>query len=188
MLPYRFRSSAHAGVKEKRQANRSPRAGILEKNRRAGRVSLGIRQRQALPDHGASDMTTSQPSSVLRPLRWAALLRDGGGMTDGQLLECFITHRAEAAFAALVRRPGPVGLGVCRRVLHNRDDTEDAFQVTFLVLVRKAASIRQRELVGNWLYGTAGSGDSWSRANARAPLETGSVVQPRSGDTRASST
>jgi RNA polymerase sigma factor (sigma-70 family) len=76
-------------------------------------------------------------------------------MTDGQLLECFVTHRDEAAFEALVRLHGPMVLGVCRRVLGNVHDAEDAFQATFLVLVRKAASIGQRELLGNWLYGVA---------------------------------
>jgi RNA polymerase sigma factor (sigma-70 family) len=96
-----------------------------------------------------------QLNGLLRQLRRAALLRDGGGMTDGQLLECFLTQRDEAAFAALVRRHGPMVLGVCRRVLRNPHDAEDAFQAAFLVLVRKAASITQRELLGNWLYGVA---------------------------------
>jgi RNA polymerase sigma factor (sigma-70 family) len=76
-------------------------------------------------------------------------------MTDGQLLECFVTCRDEAAFEALVRRHGPMVLGVCRRVLNLAQDAEDAFQATFLVLVRKANSIHQRELLGNWLYGVA---------------------------------
>jgi RNA polymerase sigma factor (sigma-70 family) len=76
-------------------------------------------------------------------------------MTDGQLLECFVTCRDEAAFEALVRRHGPMVLGVCRRVLHHAQDAEDAFQATFLVLVRKANSIHQAELLGNWLYGVA---------------------------------
>jgi RNA polymerase sigma factor (sigma-70 family) len=76
-------------------------------------------------------------------------------MTDEQLLECFVTCRDEAAFETLVRRYGPMVLGVCRRVLGNPHDAEDAFQATFLVLVRKANSIGQRDLLGNWLYGVA---------------------------------
>jgi RNA polymerase sigma factor (sigma-70 family) len=100
-------------------------------------------------------MPTDPPCDVFRHLRRAALLRDGGGLTDGQLLECFLTHRNEAAFEALLRRHGPMVLGVCRRVLRNSQDAEDAFQATFLVLVRKAAEIAQPELLGNWLYGVA---------------------------------
>jgi RNA polymerase sigma factor (sigma-70 family) len=76
-------------------------------------------------------------------------------MTDGQLLECFVARRDEAAFEALVRRYGPMVLGTCRRVLRHSQDAEDAFQAAFLVLARKAASIGQRELLGNWLYGVA---------------------------------
>lgn len=99
-------------------------------------------------------MATGQLNAVIRHLRADALLHDGG-MTDGQLLECFISRRDEVAFAALVRRHGPMVLGVCRRVLRHAQDAEDAFQATFLVLVRKAANLGQPELVGNWLYGTA---------------------------------
>jgi RNA polymerase sigma factor (sigma-70 family) len=100
-------------------------------------------------------MASGQPSGIVRHLRRVALLQDGGGLTDGQLLECFLTRHDEAAFEALVRRHGAMVLGVCRRVLRNTHDAEDAFQTTFLVLVRKARSIDQRELVGNWLYGVA---------------------------------
>src|SRR5262245_18854203 len=100
-------------------------------------------------------MATGQTGNVLRHLRRAALLSDGSDLTDGQLLECFLTRREEAAFAALVRRHGPMILGVCRRVLRNTHDAEDAFQATFLVLVRKAASLLPRETIGNWLYGVA---------------------------------
>jgi RNA polymerase sigma factor (sigma-70 family) len=100
-------------------------------------------------------MATPELSGLLPHVRRAALLRDGGGLTDGQLLQCFLSQRDEAAFAALVRRHSPMVWGVCRRVLHNPHDAEDAFQATFLVLVRKAAAIRQKELVGNWLYGAA---------------------------------
>src|SRR3954469_13570478 len=81
-----------------------------------------------------------------------------GGLTDGQLLERFVRRHgevAEAAFAALVERLGPMVLGVCRRMLHDPHDAEDAFQATFLVLVKKARSIRDPSLLANWLYGVA---------------------------------
>src|SRR5919198_1974720 len=93
--------------------------------------------------------------AVIRHLRRAALLQAGDSLTDGQLLESFLTGRDEAAFEVLLRRHGPMVLGVCRRVLGNADDADDAFQATFLVLVRKAATVRPRETVGNWLYGVA---------------------------------
>src|SRR2546423_906580 len=100
-------------------------------------------------------MATGQLRDIVRHLRRTALLPDGGGMTDAQLLDCFLRHRDDAAFEALVRRHGPMVLGVCRRVLRHTQDAEDAFQATFLVLARKAAAIGQRELLGNWLYGVA---------------------------------
>jgi RNA polymerase sigma factor (sigma-70 family) len=111
-------------------------------------------------------MATSHASEVLHRLRRAALLRDGAGMTDGQLLECFISRREDAAFAALLRRHGPMVWGVCRRVLHSHHDAEDAFQATFLVFVRKAASIVPRERVANWLYGVAHQTALKARATA----------------------
>jgi RNA polymerase sigma factor (sigma-70 family) len=77
------------------------------------------------------------------------------GLTDGQLLARFLDTREEAAFAAIVRRHGPMVLGVCRRLLGNLHDAEDAFQATFLVLARKAASVARREAVGAFLYGVA---------------------------------
>src|SRR5262249_18726663 len=88
-------------------------------------------------------------------LRGAALGHEDAGLTDGQLLVRFLEHRDQAAVAALVRRHGPMVWGVCRRVLDNYHDAEDAFQATFLVLVRKARSIRERDAVGNWLFGVA---------------------------------
>jgi RNA polymerase sigma factor (sigma-70 family) len=94
-------------------------------------------------------------SSVLRHLRRVALLPRGDGPSDADLLQSFLSRRDEAAFEALLRRHGPMVLGVCRRVLGNRHDAEDAFQATFLVLVRKGTTIRPRELVGNWLWGVA---------------------------------
>src|SRR5262245_31568095 len=100
-------------------------------------------------------MATGQPSRALRHLRRAMLLRDGAGLTDGQLLKDYIGRRDGAALAALVRRHAPMVWGVCRRVLADYHDAEDAFQATFLVLVRRAASITSRELLANWLYGVA---------------------------------
>src|SRR5205823_241811 len=102
-----------------------------------------------------TDMAASQTSVVIQHLRRAVLLHDGAGLTDGQLLEDYISRREEAALAALVRRHGPMVWGVCRRVLRNWHDAEDAFHATFLVLVRKAASIASPELLANWLYGVA---------------------------------
>src|SRR5215472_8131175 len=100
-------------------------------------------------------MTTASASTVWEHLHSLALAPDGGGLSDGALLECFLTRREEAAFAALVRRHGPMVLGVCRRVLRQEQDAEDAFQATFLVLARKAGSLARGDLLGNWLYGVA---------------------------------
>src|SRR5207237_6882832 len=73
----------------------------------------------------------------------------------GDLLGHFLARRDDAAFAALVRRHGPMVLSVARRVLGHVQDAEDVFQATFLVLVKKAATIQRRELLANWLYGVA---------------------------------
>src|SRR6516225_6420449 len=90
---------------------------------------------------------------VLAHLR-SILTPPEGVSTDGQLLARFVATRDEASFAALVRRHGPMVLGVCRRLLRHAQDAEDCFQATFLVLARKASSVR-REAVGSWLYAVA---------------------------------
>src|SRR3954464_2913255 len=77
------------------------------------------------------------------------------GLTEGQLLERFATGRDASAFEALVERLGPMVLGVCRQFLRDPNDVDDAFQATFLVLVRKAGSLRQKDLLGNRPYGVA---------------------------------
>jgi RNA polymerase sigma factor (sigma-70 family) len=99
-------------------------------------------------------MPTSPTTSVIARLRRAALLRDVAAVGDGELLGGFIDRRDEAALATLIERHGSMVWGVCRRLLSHHD-AEDAFQATFLVLVRKAASVVPREMVGNWLYGVA---------------------------------
>ncbi len=81
-----------------------------------------------------------------------------GGLTDGQLLDRFTTgtgEAAELAFAALVERHGPMVLRVCQSVVRQPHDAQDAFQATFLVLVRKASSIRNRDSLASWLHGVA---------------------------------
>jgi RNA polymerase sigma factor (sigma-70 family) len=79
----------------------------------------------------------------------------GSDATDLQLLQCYAATKQDEAFTTLVRRHGAMVLGVCRRVLGNNCDADDAFQATFLVLARKAGSVPWRESIGNWLYGVA---------------------------------
>ena len=100
-------------------------------------------------------MATSPLIEFLHHLRHSLFLREGADQTDGQLLEAFIRQRDSQALEGIVRRHAPMVWGVCRRTLANHHDAEDAFQATFLVLVRKAASIRSRELLANWLYRVA---------------------------------
>jgi len=100
-------------------------------------------------------MATGPMSGIVEQLRRTALLRERGARTDGALLERFLASREEGAFEALLRRHGPMVLGVCRRVLQNRHDAEDAFQAAFLVLVRKAHEIVPRDALPSWLYGVA---------------------------------
>lgn len=99
-------------------------------------------------------MSTAQMSGFIQHLH-IAFDRDGAGVTDGELLNRFLRHRDDAAVTLLVRRHSSMVWGVCRRLLHSHHEAEDAFQATFLVFVRKAASVVPREMVGNWLYGVA---------------------------------
>jgi RNA polymerase sigma factor (sigma-70 family) len=97
----------------------------------------------------------STAQRLLPHLRRVALGPDAVLVGDGQLLGTFVSGRDEAAFAALVRRHGPMVLGVCRRVIGDPHLAEDAFQATFLVLARRAAAVRPRHHVGPWLHGVA---------------------------------
>src|SRR5262249_22711198 len=102
----------------------------------------------------AGTMADGQPTPVVRFIRKLAgeALAD---LPDEQLLERFVAGRDQAAFAELVGRHGPMVRGVCLRVLGDVHEADDAFQATFLVLVRKAGAVREPRLLGNWLYGVA---------------------------------
>src|SRR5205085_8211389 len=100
-------------------------------------------------------MASTTAGALLNRLRHILVPHTGAATTDAWLLARFRADRAEDAFEALVRRHGPMVLGVCRRILGNEQDAEDAFQATFLVLARKAASVAARDSVGSWLYQVA---------------------------------
>lgn len=135
-------------------------------------------------------MATRSATCVLHHLRCAALLPREPPLSDGQLLDRYITTRDDRPFAALVQRHGPMVLGVCRRILHNDADAEDAFQATFLVFVLKAASIRSTALLGNWLYGvaynTARKAKAMNRTRRAREIDARCVaqVQPEDLDAR----
>lgn len=100
-------------------------------------------------------MSGVQLSRAIRQLRGVLATHEAMGLTDAELWARFVREGDEAAFETLVRKHGPMVLGVCRRILRNEQDAEDAFQATFLVLVRKAASLRSPATLGNWLHGVA---------------------------------
>src|SRR5436305_14807864 len=99
-------------------------------------------------------MVNAQLGAVLRHIRRLRTAEAGAG-SDGELIAAFTARNDQSAFAGLVERYGPLVLGVCRRVLRQEQDAEDAFQATFLVLARNAGAIRKRESLGSWLYGVA---------------------------------
>ncbi len=106
---------------------------------------------------------TSMQSSLVR------LFTDGtmAGMSESQLLERFLARGDEFAFEAIVRRHGPMVLAVCRRILSDPNDVDDAFQATFLVLVKKGSSIRNYGVLGPWLHGVARRVAIRGRKNSR---------------------
>src|SRR5262245_36549742 len=100
-------------------------------------------------------MRNGQLDNVLRHVRGVAAAQRAKDLSDRQLLERFLSGHDEIAVAALVARHGGLVLGVCRRILRNEHDAEDACQATFLVLTRKAGTIRKRQSLASWLYGVA---------------------------------
>jgi RNA polymerase sigma factor (sigma-70 family) len=121
---------------------------------------------------------------VLRRIGRRAGLEGVLALTDAQLLERFADGRDEPAFAALMVRHGPMVLGVCRRLLHDAGQAEDAFQAAFLVLARKAGGIQRRPLLSAWLYGVAWKvaarlrGRTWRRQAHEKPADLDAVTAP----------
>jgi RNA polymerase sigma factor (sigma-70 family) len=124
-------------------------------------------------------MASRRTSLAITQLLHTARAHEAESQTDGQLLQQFLARRDEAAFATLVRRHGPMVLGVCCRVLGNVADAEDAFQATFLVLVGKAASLTSRAVLGDWLHGVARrAAANARRLSARRRAKEEAVARP----------
>src|SRR5262245_61483901 len=117
---------------------------------------------------------------VLRHIHHLAEVPAAAGPTDGELLDRFRTAYDQAAFSALLRKHGPAVLGGCRRVLKDAHDVEDAFQATFLVFLRKAATIDRGEALGGWLYRVGYHAALRMRAAAARRPEPVSEVQDMS--------
>src|SRR5262249_20687613 len=139
-----------------------------------------------------SVMETGPLCQAIRFLRQIAASGDAGRL-DAELIEHFVAARDGAAFGRLVERHGPLVLGVCRRVLNNHPEAEDAFQATFLVRAGKARHIRRRHALAGWLYKVAyhlsvklkASAERRRQAERRpAPRETKTEDQVTWGDLR----
>ena len=114
-------------------------------------------------------MISIRRGAALRQIQSLYTAGTCSGLTDGQLLERYMAgrgERADAAFAALVERHGSMVLRICRAVLRDEHDAEDAFQATFLVLARRAGSIRHHGSLGSWLFGVAGRVAQCARSGA----------------------
>jgi RNA polymerase sigma factor (sigma-70 family) len=100
-------------------------------------------------------MSSTQLNKLLWEFRGVLACQDASSLPDAELWKQYVQDRDQLAFETLVRRHGPMVLRVCRRILRNQQDAEDAFQATFLVLVRRAASIQVPTTLANWLHGVA---------------------------------
>jgi RNA polymerase sigma factor (sigma-70 family) len=128
-------------------------------------------------------MVNGPLNNVLTQVRKLVTAPGTATLTDRELLERFVHGHQDAAFAAMVNRHGPLVLGVCRRILKNADDAEDACQATFLLLFRKATSIRKGEALSSWLHGVAfRAANNLRRSLARRPASATSKVTARPAD------
>lgn len=100
-------------------------------------------------------MANTRLADILGQVRTALWVQESRRLSDPHLLAAFTANRDEGAFTAIVKRHGQMVLGVCRHILGQEQDAEDAFQATFLVLARRAHTIRGGEALSNWLYGVA---------------------------------
>jgi RND family efflux transporter MFP subunit len=127
-------------------------------------------------------MAGAKWNELLRLLRQLDTRKHGTGTTDAQLLDRFVHERDESAFELLLFRHGGMVLNVCRRILKRDQDAEDAFQATFLTLVRKARSIRRSEALAGWLYRVAHRAALEARARsariARHEMPASLIIEP----------
>src|SRR6185503_9073888 len=118
-------------------------------------------------------MARETATAILDPLRRLITRQNGSALSDAQLLEHFVNRHDEPSFEVLVWRHGAMVLAVCRRILRDAHEAEDAFQAAFLVLARNAASVRERAALGGWLHGVA------YRVAARARAARNRVAESR---------
>jgi RNA polymerase sigma factor (sigma-70 family) len=139
---------------------------------------------------GTQSMGFARSSAALKDLETLFAGGTVGALSDGDLLERFVARRDEAAFEALVKRHGPMVLHVCRGVLADPHDAQDAVQATFLVLSRRAGSIRKRASVASWLFGVAGRIAARARVAAarRRKHESGAAEEAARRESRSGPT
>lgn len=122
-------------------------------------------------------MNDGRMGEVIQHIRQLVRPEESVGLADAELLRRWVVCRDEAAFEVLLWRHGPMVLGVCRRVLRDAHEAEDAMQATFLALARKAGSIGRRDAVAGWLYRVAFRAALESRARAaRRPAQDESML------------
>jgi RNA polymerase sigma factor (sigma-70 family) len=145
-----------AAPEEHRLEARTAEGGNLEKKVVADSPWPGSNLRIAQPVWKRTPgMATDDTNPLLRHLRRLTGTANAENASDHELVQSFVADRDDAAFTALFRRHGPMVHRLCRRVLHNEQDADDAFQATFLVFARKARFLRSSDLLSSWLYGVA---------------------------------